>query len=189
MRTKGGYSCNFVYQTSTNTVRQKTQEIVKQSMEEVGISVEIKAVDAGVFFSSDPGNPDTYTHFYTDLEMFTNSGNIYPLDYLRFYTSIDPEVDIPSRANEWSGRNINRWIGTEASEQFNELWLAATSELDPEKQNELFIGMNDLMVNDVVEIPLVFRGDVSGISNQIKGNVPSAWGNWYYDIKDWYREE
>jgi len=32
---------------------------------------EIKAVPASVYFSSDVGNPDTYTKFYSDLQMYT----------------------------------------------------------------------------------------------------------------------
>ncbi len=63
---------NLLYQTSTNSVRQKTQEIVKAGLEQLGFKVELKSIDAAVFFSSDAGNPDTYPHFYADLEMYTN---------------------------------------------------------------------------------------------------------------------
>ena len=187
-RTKNGYSTDFVYQTSTNSVRQKTQEIVKQSFEEVGIKVELKAVDAGVFFSSDAGNPDTYTHFYTDLEMFTNSGTVYPIRYMGFYKSTEPETDIPTKANDWSGRNIDRFIGTPAADEYNELWLSANQELDPEKQNEVFIGMNDVLVNDVVEIPLVSRLTVNGKKNGIIGDDLSPWAASFWDIQNWSRE-
>ena len=48
-----------LYQTSTNSVRQKHQQIIKDAFEKAGIQVEIKSIDAGVYFSSDAGNPDT----------------------------------------------------------------------------------------------------------------------------------
>ena len=64
---------NVVYQTSINAPRQKTQAIVKQACQKAGIEIEIKSVTASVFFSSDVANPDTYPHFYGDLQMFTTT--------------------------------------------------------------------------------------------------------------------
>ena len=184
---KDGYSCNFIYQTSTNSVRQKNQEIVKQALEEVGIRTEIKAIDAGVYFSSDPGNPDTYAHFYADLEMFTNSGTVYPIRYMSFWKSTEPETDIPQKSNEWGGRNVERWAGTPAAEEYNALWLEANEAIDPERQNELFIGMNDIIVNEVVEIPLVARNSVNGVANSIIGHEISVWASSFWDIQNWDR--
>jgi hypothetical protein len=60
----------FVYQTSINTPKQKTQAIVKQACQRAGIEVGLKSVFASVFFSSDVANPDTYSHFYSDIQMY-----------------------------------------------------------------------------------------------------------------------
>src|SRR5206468_11903039 len=73
VREKNGVKLSLVYQTSINAPRQKNQEIVKQACQKAGISVEIKTVTASVFFSSDVANPDTYTHFCADLQMFTTT--------------------------------------------------------------------------------------------------------------------
>ena len=35
--------------------------------------MELKSVVASVFFSSDPANPDTYPHFYADIQMYTTT--------------------------------------------------------------------------------------------------------------------
>ena len=70
IRVKDGRRMQVVYQTSVNLVRQKTQAIVKQALERLGIEVELKAVPSSVFFSSDPGNPDTTRPFlrgYADV--------------------------------------------------------------------------------------------------------------------------
>ena len=64
IRAKDGKKLKFVYQTSINQPRQKTQAIVKQACQKAGIDIEVKAVTASVFFSSDVANPDTYTKFY-----------------------------------------------------------------------------------------------------------------------------
>ncbi|MCA0305532.1 MAG: peptide ABC transporter substrate-binding protein, partial [Proteobacteria bacterium] len=53
IRAKDGKKLKFVYQTSINQPRQKTQAIVKQACQKAGIDIEIKAVTASVFFSSD----------------------------------------------------------------------------------------------------------------------------------------
>src|SRR5207237_4825707 len=56
VRAKDGKRLKFVYQTSINALRQKTQAIVKQACAKAGIEVEIKSVTASVYFSSDPAN-------------------------------------------------------------------------------------------------------------------------------------
>src|SRR4029077_15762107 len=71
IREKGGKKLKFLYQTSVNQPRQKTQQIVKQAAQKAGMDIEIKSVVASVFFSSDEANPDTYPHFYSDLQMYT----------------------------------------------------------------------------------------------------------------------
>ena len=60
IRAKDGKKLKFVYQTSINTPRQKTQAIVKQACQKAGIDIELKSVTASVYFSSDVANPDTY---------------------------------------------------------------------------------------------------------------------------------
>ena len=73
IRAKDGKKLKFVYQTSINTPRQKTQAIVKQACQKAGIDLELKSVTASVFFSSDVANPDTYSKFYCDIQMYTTT--------------------------------------------------------------------------------------------------------------------
>ena len=73
IREKDGKKLKFVYQTSINAPRQKTQAIVKQACQKAGIDLELKSVTASVFFSSDVANPDTYTKFWCDIQMYTTT--------------------------------------------------------------------------------------------------------------------
>ncbi len=73
IRAKDGKKLKFVFQTSINAPRQKNQAIVKQACQKAGIDVELKSVTASVFFSSDVANPDTYTKFYCDIQMYTTT--------------------------------------------------------------------------------------------------------------------
>ena len=185
-RAKDGVELSILYTTTVNPVRQKTQEILKQGWESIGFKVELKSIDASVYFSSDAGNPDTVAHFYADVTMFTNGPvSPYPLDYMAGFKSNEPETDIAQQANQWSGNNYNRWV----NDEFNELWLQARTELDLDAQAELFIGMNDLVIEEVVRIGLVHRGGLVGYSNRMRGQVDSSWELEVYDIANWYAEK
>lgn len=183
-RSKDGVEMSILYQTSTNPVRQKTQEIIKQAIESIGIPLEIKAIDAAVYFSSDAGNPDTASHFYADWEMFTNGpSSTFPISYMASYISIDPAVDIAQQSNAWAGGNLYRWV----NEDYNALYTQALTELDPDTQAELFIAMNDLVVEEVVEIPLVARASVVAYANDLNNVEPSGWDSNIWQLKEWTR--
>src|SRR5262249_39053421 len=110
IRAKGGVRLKMVYQTSINAPRQKTQQIVKQAAAKAGIEIEIKSVVASVFFSSDPANPDTYPHFYTDIQMYTTTQPTPdPGDFMLAFAP----WEVASKDNKWQGRNITRWRSEE----------------------------------------------------------------------------
>ena len=93
-----------------NAPRQKTQAIVKQACQKAGIDIEIKAVTASVFFSSDVANPDTYTKFYTDIQMYTTTQpQPDPGVFMNQFTS----WEAATKENKWQGRNITRWKNDE----------------------------------------------------------------------------
>ena len=185
-RKMNGKELSLTFITTTSPIRQKTQEIIKQSWEQIGVAVELKAIDAGVYFSSDAGNPDTVAHFYADISMFTNGPTSpFPLDYMSAFKSNEPATDLAQKSNNWSGNNYNRWV----NEDFNKLYAEAATELDSDKQAKLFIAMNDLVINEVVRIGLVHRAGLSGFSNRIKGHTPSSWEMAVYDLANWYAEK
>ncbi len=126
VRAKDGVQMKVVYQTSVNSLRQKEQEIVKQGFAQIGVDVTIKSVDASVYFSSDAGNNDTASHFYTDLEMFTNGPSTpYPLDYMVSWWG--DKSNIAQKSNSWAGNNVERWQNAD----YDKAYAAAQTELDP----------------------------------------------------------
>ena len=185
-REKDGVEMSVIYQTTINPLRQKTQEIIKPGWEEMGVAIELKSIDAGVYFSSDAGNPDTACHFYADFEMFTNGpSSPYPIAYMAGWKSIDPAVDLSQKSNAWSGTNTTRWV----NEEFNDLYTQALTELDPDTQVELFVAMNDLVVNEVVGDPARPPRRCRRAANRLKGYIPSPWTTDVRDIANWYFEE
>jgi peptide/nickel transport system substrate-binding protein len=180
IRAKDGVRLRFVYQTSVNTPRQRTQAIYKQAATRAGIDLELKSVTASVFFSSDVANPDTYTKFYADVQMYTTTmPQADPERFMNQYVSWEAST----KANSWQGRNIVRW----RNEEYDAAFRAAQGELDPIKRAALFIRMNDLIVGSNYVIPLVGRPTVSGSLNNLR-HVLSGWDTTLWLLGDWYRE-
>jgi peptide/nickel transport system substrate-binding protein len=180
VRAKGGVKLKYVFQSSINQPRQKTQAIVKQACQKAGIEIEIKSVTASVFFSSDVGNPDTYPHFYADLQMYnTSPGRPDPALWLQCFLSTEKS----SKANKWQGRNITRW----ESAEFDRVYRASEEELDPVKRTVMLIQLNDLPVSDNAVIPVVYRPSAAGINNKLHLTT-SGWDNDTWDLASWYMD-
>jgi len=180
IRARDGKRLRFLFQTSINAPRQKTQAIVKQACARAGIELELKSVVASVFFSSDAANPDTYAHFYADLQMY-NVGMNAP----------DPQVfmaqfvswEIASRENKWTGRNITRF----RSDEYDRLWRAAETEMDPVKRAALFVRMNDLVIGGVAVIPVLWRNGVGAATARLHGMELNGWDTTMWRLPYWYK--
>jgi len=181
VRVKDGKRLKVVFQTSINAPRQKNQAIVKQACAKAGIEVELKSVVASVYFSSDPANPDTYRHFYTDLQMYnTTMGSPDPQFFMEQFAS----WEVASKANKWASRNITRW----RNEEYDRTWKAAEREMDPVKRAALFIKMNDLVIQNVVVIPVLWRNRAAAVSAKLKGLALTGWDSDLSHLVSWHRE-
>jgi peptide/nickel transport system substrate-binding protein len=181
IRAKDGKRLKLVYQTSINAPRQKTQQIVKQAAAKAGIEIEIKSVTASVFFSSDAANPDTYPHFYSDLQMYTNGPNAPdPQYFMNQFVS----WELASKANKWQGRNVTRW----RSEEYDRAYSAADTELDPVKRAALFVKMNDLVIQGTVVIPVLWRNGASVSVANLRGMDLSGWESTFWRLSHWSRQ-
>ncbi len=180
VRQKDGVRLSILYQTSTNSVRQGTQALIKQMWEAIGVETELRNIDAAVFFGGDPASPDTYGKFYADIEMYTNT-----------FDGTDPEAymnnwrcnEISGPENQWLGNNIPRWCNPEYEALLDQ--LATTVAL--EDRAELVKQMNDMLMQDYVMIPLVTRGDVSAVRNTLLGVRFNVWDSELWNIADWSR--
>ena len=178
IRAKDGKRLKMVYQTSINAPRQKTQQIVKQAAAKAGIDLELKSVVASVYFASDPANPDTYSHFYTDLQMYTTGTGVDPQLGMRQFTS----WEVASKENKWAGRNVTRW----RNEEYDRLYRSAETEMDPVKRAAMFTRMNDLLIQNVVVIPVLWRNGVSAVSARLRLDL-SGWDSNLWRLPYWYK--
>lgn len=182
IREKDGVRLKILYQTATNSVRQGTQELIQGWWRDIGVETELKNINAGVFFSSNPENPDNVWRFYADIEMYANgtSSGIDPQDYLSNWLT----TEIPGSENNWLGGNVSRWSNQEYDDLHEEL---KGTPIGPDREN-LVIRMNDMLAQNHVVIPLVHRAFVSAFSSSLKGVRVNGWDSELWNIHEWYRE-
>ena len=92
--------------------------------------------------------------------------------------------EISAKANKWSGRNPTRW----SSEEYDRTNKAAESEMDPVKRAAMFVKMNDLLIQNVVVIPVLWRARVAAVSNKVRNTEQSPWESDFWNHANWYRE-
>ena len=180
VRAKDGKRLSVLYQTSTNSVRQAAQALVKQWWNELGVEVELRNIDAAVFFGADPGSPDTLQKFYADIEMFANN-----------FDGTDPEkylgdwvcAEIPRPETQWQGGNHPRMC----SEEYDALHAELAGTAGAEARAEIAIKLNDMIVNSGSFIALVHRGRVSAKSNALGGVIMNPWDSELWNAADWTR--
>jgi len=181
IRVKDGIRLKVLFQGVNQPIRQKIQSIVKQAFVRAGIDCELKSVVGSVYFSSDPGNVDTESHFYADLEL---SGKILrqpdPQAFMRAFCS----WEVAQKANKWSGSNLARW----RNDEYDRLWRAAETELDPVKRAAQFIRMNDLVVQNVVVIPVIIRHATFAVTSWLRGFDFSPFSGPLWRLVYWSRE-
>lgn len=182
LRELNGRPLRWVSSASTNSVRQKTQEIMKEAWAELGIELEIAAIEASVYF--DAGNVDSFQHLYFDFGMERNSGGVFPINWYRRYLSADPLKDIAQQENSWSGRNFGRY----QNPAFNELYAQAATTPDEADYIPIFWAMQQLVVDDVADIGLVSANSVAAAGEGLTGFEPSPFANDVWDIRNWRRE-
>jgi len=181
IRDKDGKKLSILYQTSTNPVRQDFQAVIKDWWTELGVEVELKNIDASVYFGGDPGSPDTFQKFYADVEMYANNfDGTDPEPYLAQYLC----DKIPGPENQWQGENINRFCDP----AYDALVAELSTTSDMAKRGEIAIRLNEMLTKDsYVVVPLVDRGRLSAAANTLGGVVLNTWDTELWNAQDWFR--
>jgi peptide/nickel transport system substrate-binding protein len=181
IRAKDGKRLKMVFQTAINGSAQKMQAIIKQAAAKAGMEMEIKAVAPAQFFSSDPANPDTYTHFYADLQLITYvMGPPDPERLMRVFTS----WEVSSKANKWQSFNTWRF----RNEEYDRLYKVAETEMDPAKRAALFIRMNDLVIQSGILVPIALRAKAAAMSTRLRGIEHNPYEVDFWNVAYWGRE-
>jgi peptide/nickel transport system substrate-binding protein len=181
IRDKDGKKLSILYQTTVNPIRQDFQALIKDWWTELGVEVELKAIDPGVFFGGDAGSPDTFQKFYADVEMYANnSDNPDPETYLGQYQC----KNVASPDNQWQGEGINRFCDP----VYDELHAKLSTTTDVAERQAIAKQLNDMVTKDsMIVVPLVHRGTLSAHSNTLGGVDINAWDAELWNVADWFR--
>jgi peptide/nickel transport system substrate-binding protein len=181
IRDKDGKKLHILYQTTVNPIRQDFQALIKDWWTELGVEVELKAIDPGVFFGGDAGSPDTFQKFYADVEMYANnSESPDPESYLGQYQC----KNAPSPDTQWQGENINRFCTPE----YDALYATLATTTDMAARQDIAKKLNDMVTKDsMIVVPLVHRGTLSAHSNALGGVQINAWDTEFWNVADWFR--
>jgi peptide/nickel transport system substrate-binding protein len=161
---------------------QETQEIIRTDLAQIGVRVEKSPVAESVFYGP-PTNLGSGLLFYADLsEYFLDNPSPEPSIYMGYWTC----AQIPQPENGWAaGLNIPRWCDPESG--YDALYQQLLTELDPDVRRELVIEMNEILIEEVVTIPLVHLAEVSGVRDEIEGIAPNPWDGLFWNVQDWRR--
>ena len=182
VRERQGVPLKVLFQTSTNSVRQATQEHVKRWWAELGVETELKHINPSVYFGDDPASPDTVGRFYADIQMYADgSSGVDPESYFGSWIT----AEIPGAANSFLGQNVQRF----QSDEFDRLHDELHNTVDMQKRNQITIALNDLLVGSYSIIPLIHRGNVSAHANDIEGVWMNAWDSELWNIESWTRRK
>jgi peptide/nickel transport system substrate-binding protein len=177
VRAKGGIKLNVLFATTVNALRQKEQDILKANWEAVGFKVELRSIAGGVFFSN---AADGANRFYYDLSMFTNGSTPDITGYMAGWTT----KQIAQKSNNWNQNNYHRY----SNPAYDAIVEQMRTTTDQTKLNQLGIQANDILIKDVVVIPLVNRFQVaSGKSKALQGTNLNPWDSEMWNIADWYK--
>ena len=181
VREYNGLPLRITYQTTVNAIREETQELVRGWWQDIGIEAELKQHDAGVFFGGDPlvDEGATYGRFFADVQMYTTGPGIDPQQYLAGLRC----EHIQRRDNNWADGNNARACNPSFDALYAQL---AEARIGPERE-DLVKQLNDIMVQNFYEIPLVVRGLVSAHLNTLKGIRINAWDSELWNIAEWRR--
>ncbi len=155
-REKDGVQLDLTYVTTINSVRQKTQQVVKANLEAIGFSINLIQTDSGIFFDGAAGNEQNLAHMFCDVNMYTSGAvNPTPVDYMVVWYSGTDGANIAQAANGWSGQNAQRWVNADYDTLYEKLISGTVTDL-AEIQSAM-IQLNDLVIDNYVNVPLVNR--------------------------------
>jgi peptide/nickel transport system substrate-binding protein len=187
VREKDGMPLKLRYATTINQQRQKVQAVVKDNLTDIGFDVELVQVDGSIFFDGDVTNDQNFTHFYYDMQEYTDGAtSAFPLNYMKYWYAGPDGENIAQASNKWTGTNKTRYSNPE----YDALWEQIASVTNPDDAVAIFVELNDHVINNVVEIPLVqVVADRYVVQNTIRQEniAVTPFGDVFWNLANWNR--
>lgn len=177
VREKNGVKMNMTVRSSITNQRDKELQVIKQSLKDLGITLDLRSVDASVYFGK-PDNTDSAIRFTTDINMLATGAN--RPDSQNFFEGFTT-AQMPTKANNWGGNNINRW----SDPKYDEMYAQLKRELDPEKRKAIAKQLDEYIVNDGIRVPMIIRNDVFAYRPDLINVEYSPWSSEAWNVGHW----
>lgn len=188
VRSKDGVELSMAFMSTTNQLRQQVQAVTKANLEAVGFQVDIQNIDGSIYFDSSAGNDQNVGHMYHDVNMHqTSAGAPTPIRFVqRWYGGPDGE-NIAQASNDWSRINQMRY----RNDEYDALFEALRVETDAARQIELFIEMNDHLIDNNVLIPMIAVAERSACAAWLDEDAIQLgpFNMDYWNIANWYGDQ
>jgi len=185
VRKRDGVELKILYGAPINQVRQKTQAVIKQSLERIGFTVELAEIDTAIFFDSAAGNDQSFLHFYWDVAVWSSGPNSsIPVKFVnKWYAGKDGE-NIAQKENGWAKPNNQRWNDPEADRRYEALVASRANE----EAAAALIAINDYVIEQAAVVPIVLRPFYDAISNRLNYDSlghDNGFATPYWNIANW----
>jgi peptide/nickel transport system substrate-binding protein len=106
-----------------------------------------------------------------------------PISYMEQWYAGPNGENIAQESNGWGGSNNSRWRNAD----YDAALEAAQTEMDPDALIDLFIEMNDLVINDTVLVPLAVTagGHMAAHTLRLENLIGSSFSGAYWNIANW----
>ncbi len=177
IREKNGVKMNMTARSSVVPQRDKELQVIKESLKQLGITLDIKSVDASVFFGR-PDNPDSAIRFTVDINMLaTGSSKPDPQSFFEAFTT----AQMPSKANNWGLGNISRW----SDPKYDQMYDQFKRELDPEKRKAMAIQLENYILAAGIRVPMILRNDAFAYRPDLTNIAYSPFSSEAWNIGHW----
>lgn len=154
-----------------NKSRETVARVISQQLKEIGVAVDIKAIDSKVFFDTVLKKRDFETAMYA------------------WVTDIDPDDSnlwhskrIPGPSNGYEGKNYSGWRNPEV----DALTEQAAWTVDTEGRKQRYFRIQDLIVQECPVVSLYYRSNIDVVKNTVVNYQPNPtasgdlWNAWQW---------
>ena len=185
VREKDGIQLAITYAASVNQVRQKTQAVIKQDLEKIGFKVELIQADSTIFFDASAGNDQNSQHFYWDIGMWSaDISSLIPVSRLNVWYAGPDGENISQKANNWQKANVQRF----KSDEYDALYSQLLETTKTDDAQSLLIQMNDLLIDNVVVVPILIRAFYTAIGNRLRNenlDFDHPFVGYFWNLANW----
>lgn len=171
---KDGRKLSFTLTTTAgNKIRGLVAQNIAQQLKELGIAVEVKPAEVPGFFD------EILKLRRFQVAMYAWVSGSDPDNYNMWNSK-----KIPGRGNAYEGQNYPGWRNPEV-DKLTEQGIKAT---DMETRKQIFLRIQDIIIDDCPVIPLYFYGNIDAARNRVLNFAPNPtqagnlWNAWQWGL-------